>query len=511
MKKLLQSIWGMLSRPKVVVPIALALALAIGIPVYILIESGPTYEYAEAQVGNVSSDLNLSGTIKTADDVNLAFLASGRIASVSAKVGQHIKAGTVLARLDIGSLAGAVKQAWGSYQISLANYDKLIHGISDPELAVAQKTVDVAKQAYEGVRNQQDTLVENAYRAMIGSGLSAVLDADSIDVPPSNVPIVSGIYTGGQEGEYHIAVTMVSGKKYFEISGIEHDSGKIEPGMPQAMGHLGLYVQFTDIVPEGSEWIVEVPNTRSSLYMASYNAYEAAKATREQLVNNARAQYEQAEIQLEAKQASARSEDVRIAQAQVDIALGAYQAATSNYANAVVTSPIAGTITFVDLRVGEIVAAGKTVIGVVTDNKFQIETNVSSDDLSKLSLGAKATVTLDSDGTKFNAEVAGIDAGAFITSSSKAMYKVTFALTDKDPQIQAGLTAHISIAGETKNDVLTIPRAALISQNGGHAVMVKSTKKSIPEIRFIQTGLIGSDSVEIINGLTSGEKLVVLN
>ena len=510
MKNLLQSIWGMLSRPKVVVPITLILALAIGVPAYILIDNGPAYEYAKAQTGNVSSDLNLAGTIKTADDVNLAFLASGRISSVSAKVGQHVKAGTVLARLDIGSLAGAVKQAWGSYQISLANYDKLIHGISDPELAVAQKAVDVARQAYEGARNQQDTLVENAYRAMIGSGLSAVLDPDSIDVAPGNIPTVSGIYTGSQEGEYHIAVTMVSGKKYFEVSGIEHDSAKIEPGMPQAMGHLGLYIQFADTIPEGTEWIVEVPNTRSSIYMASYNAYEAAKATRAQLVDNARAQYEQAETQLKAKKASARLEDVRIAQAQVDIALGAYQAATSNYANAVIASPIAGTVTFVDLRVGEIAATGKTVIGVVTDNKFQIETNVSSDDLAKLALGTKAVVTLDNDGTQLNAEVVGMDSGAIITSSSKAMYKVTFALTDKDPRIQAGLSTHISIVGETKNDVLTIPRAALINQGGGHAVMVKLTKKSIPEIRFVQTGLIGSDSVEIINGLAVGEKIIVL-
>ena len=60
--------------------------------------------------------------------------------------------------------------------------------------------------------------------------------------------------------------------------------------------------------------------------------------------------------------------EMSVAKAQVDAARGAYEAALGAYQNNIITSPVDGTISFIDkdLKLGQSVVANKNIISITT-------------------------------------------------------------------------------------------------------------------------------------------------
>lgn len=72
---------------------------------------GADYRTATAAVGDVDQTLALSGALARSGRMDLSFTASGTVGSVSVQVGDTVRAGQVLARLDRTSLRAAVTRA----------------------------------------------------------------------------------------------------------------------------------------------------------------------------------------------------------------------------------------------------------------------------------------------------------------------------------------------------------------------------------------------------------------
>lgn len=75
----------------------------------------------------------------------------------------------------------------------------------------------------------------------------------------------------------------------------------------------------------------------------------------------------------------------------------------------------------------------------------------------------------------------------------------------KDIEVGTGGTMQLTL--DSRKDVLRIPASALNSADDKHYVYV-ADEDNMRQIRWVETGLFGDDSVEILSGLEEGEKVI---
>ncbi len=326
-----------LERPKIVIPIVSTVAIVAGVILYGSIGHAP--------IVRLSEKMNESATSTEVSDnsLDLAFIKAGRLSSVGVSVGDIVKKGEVLASLDAGDALGVVDQTKGALELAKTQYASM-------------------NVQYANVKKQQDVLVANAYRTLLSSNLIAEpvwSNSDFIAVIDNNqTPQITGSYVCDKEGQYEVepyGSGAPSGYS-FTFKGLESGSGAVTHYTPQSLGECGLSIQFpTDYVSNYEKWIINIPNKKSSSYVANKNAYDLAVANRDQALK-----------QLEANLGKNGSSEANTAQAAIDVAEGAYQTALATYQNSLIVAPMDGIVTFVDshLKVGQSVSANKTLITI---------------------------------------------------------------------------------------------------------------------------------------------------
>ncbi len=81
-------------------------------------------------------------------------------------------------------------------------------------------------------------------------------------------------------------------------------------------------------------------------------------------------------------------------------------------------------------------------------------------------------------------------------------------MTPKDFQLKEGLTVTVSIIVEERNDVLLVPNKAIIRR--GTESVVQVLKDGVVEERSIRTGISNYQNTEVIEGLSEGEKVAII-
>jgi len=104
------------------------------------------------------------------------------------------------------------------------------------------------------------------------------------------------------------------------------------------------------------------------------------------------------------------------------------------------------------------VAANAAVISVLSNAKFEIEANVSENEIAEVSLADPVAITLDVLGPseKFSGRIIKIDPAETIVSGV-VYYKVTSVFDVEDVKIKSGMTANLDIQTDKKENVLYLP------------------------------------------------------
>lgn len=257
--------------------------------------------------------------------------------------------------------------------------------------------------------------------------------------------------------------------------------------------------------------------------------FEAQRDQAQYKVTNTKVEYERAE-QLYNLGAGTK-QDLDTAKFNYDTALSTLSEAESDVAETVITAPMDGVVVGEPKTVGTMAVQGNsnpTVIMRIADtaNK-QILAQVDETDIGKVQVGQEATFTVDAytDRT-FTARVTKIsqtdtsntwDTNSSTSSSSSSSssssasviyYYVTLDVNDPDDVLKLGMTARVDITTSEKQDALVVPIAALkTNDSGSYIVRVNDdgTTEQVP----VKTGIYSSDYVEILSGLTEGDKVSI--
>lgn len=111
--------------------------------------SVPTYETAAVERRDLWQTVEVTGQIKPAARIELGFKSSGTIHGISAKVGDAVKKGEVLAELENQNVVFAARSAAAALSVAKANLRVRQAGETEQSIKVAQAQVEQAKASYD--------------------------------------------------------------------------------------------------------------------------------------------------------------------------------------------------------------------------------------------------------------------------------------------------------------------------------------------------------------------------
>jgi RND family efflux transporter MFP subunit len=381
----------------------------------------------------------------------------------------------------------------------------VLEGSSNEEIALAQVTLDNTKKDLENVTKVQNGLVENARRKLNSEGLSAETTSST-----TSTPTISGTYTG-KEGTYKLSLYSSGDGQYVSFEGLESGTVKASSVAPQPFGTKGLSLLFPNGSSQSATWTVAIPNKDSSLYITNLNTYESAQNTRDAAISTAEAAVRTAEAQLALKRATARQPDVDTALADVITAQAGVESANARLEKKILRAPASGTITKVDIKVGEISTPQKEVIVLQDITNLYLEANIGEGNISTIALGQTVSVSYDAlPGQAYTASVSSIDPSA-TEDGTVINYKIKALITDV-ATIRPGMTANMSIVTAEIPDVLVLPGRTIQKDDEGQFVPViiseKGSKRKTARTA-VTVGVKGDgDVVEVKTGVTEGTRVL---
>ncbi len=176
----------------------------------------------------------------------------------------------------------------------------------------------------------------------------------------------------------------------------------------------------------------------------------------------------------------------------------------------VLVAPMAGRLSKLDVRVGEVVTLGKVIARVITPGAYLLESRVPESDIAKVVVGMKARITFDalSNDDIFEGEVVSIEPAATVVQDVVS-YRVKFRLGREDVRLREGMTGNIDIESAKREGVLWVPYRALSKENGKSYAEVKRGAETFERVE-VTTGLEGDEgTVEVKSGLQEGDEVTI--
>lgn len=466
---------------------------------------------AKAVIQDLESTILATGKVTSITDLALSFNASDVVNTIQVRVGDKVKKGQVLATLNNRDELASLTTARGSLALAEANYEKILEGATSEEIAIKEVALSSAQISLENTKTTQDTLVANAYRALLNSTLEATSTSNSTS---TNVaPTISGTYIGTTEGDISINTYSSGSGGYFSASGIVSATGITSTNTNVPLGTSGLFISFPSGFNPGAGiiWTITIPNTKALDYVTNLNAYNSALETRDSALATAQSLIDQKQAELNLEKAEARPAELDAANAEILSAEGKYESASANYENTIIRAPAEGTITVVDIKIGELATAQKPVITLQDITNLYLEANINESNIANIKLNQPVKVTFDSlpKDQIYNAIISSIDPGATIEDGI-VNYKINATLTDL-VDIKPGMTANMTIIVFSKPNALVIPQKAIIKKDGKTFIQKPiNKKKGQTQEVSVTTGEIGDGNlVEITAGLSGGEEVVI--
>ncbi|MBI5413366.1 HlyD family efflux transporter periplasmic adaptor subunit [Candidatus Peregrinibacteria bacterium] len=449
--------------------------------------------------------------------------------------------------------------------------------LSETKVATAQKSLADAETNLKNVRSKADIDVANAYDDVPDTLNDAYAKADDAARVKSS-SVVSGGAVNGYTLNFgtcdasgsnvitslrsNIEGTLVSWES--ELKNITGSSSPetLDAAIDTAKKRLSMIKDMVDrinaiitsacLIGDSSRNTdrtnIGIARSNINTTIAALNTQEqtisAQKATNNSAITTAQTSYNAAQNslasarnELDLKKAGSTPEQlayqralVKQARANVDAQKAQIRQALANRNNydaqvqkTMIVSPIDGIVSKLDKEVGEIVSANVAAVSVVSDAKFDIETNITEADIAKIKLGDTAKITLDAfdQETFWNAAVVEINPAETVIEGVST-YKTTlqFAKADEEnlKQIKPGMTANIDILTAEKDGVLLLPGRSVYGKDGSKFVKVTKAPSNTSQPAAIQgavetkvtLGLRGSDgNVEIIDGVREGDRILI--
>lgn len=226
--------------------------------------------------------------------------------------------------------------------------------------------------------------------------------------------------------------------------------------------------------------------------------YEAAKASYEQLQRDVE---RYSKLYVENAVTNQSLEQIKL---NMESAKAQYIAAKRQLADSEIKAPIDGFIEDDFIKLGQFIGGGAQICNIIDIKNLKLNISVSEYDYTYLHTGQAVAISSNIyPELKFEGHISYI--------GKKAGYGNTFDVEVKvnnaENKLNAGMFVTANVADEHQHESIYIPRRAINGSLKNASVFVINGE--LAELKKVLTGNTQNDQVQIVEGLESGDKLVV--
>lgn len=436
-------------------------------------------EVNHAQKELIATGNVYSGVIQANEEVAITSKLAGKVLELPVEVGDEVKKGDVLLKLDDKDLQNALKQAVAAEAAASANVKSsaasVESGVVKSESGVVQAKSSMVQaetsmiQAKNSVTQAQNA-VTKAENAIEDNNVALAKSENILNDAKTNFERMKTLYEQSliSKAEYEQSeLTLKSAQS-------SYDSLKIAQKNANAT----------------------LDNAKKSLeaakqtYAKTSEGYEATKEG-----------YENAEKQVELSQNTAAIEASEQAVEQAKVAV---EIAQDNLDDAVLTSPINGIIASKNIGVGERVTAQSTVLTIVDLATVKVLTYIPASEINNIEVGDQVQVrTLSFESTT----IGNVKTISPVDEEGKG-YPVEIEIPNPDLVLKSGMLVDLQFVDEEAGEGMFVPATAVFNEEGKSYVYVANGEH--PERKEVKaTEKIGSKVV--VTGGVSEEDLIITN
>jgi len=406
--------------------------------------------------GAITESIDTVGTLEARPYIELAWESGGIVSPFRVQVGERVEKGAVLMELEDSSLSASILQSQTDILEAQAALDNLLSANSN--LYAADQALADAEYTLLGAKKNRD-----AWNRKGGSD-------ETIEEHRS------GYYAAKQTvWEKEIAFTALS-----EMDG---DDPK----------RMAAYEELRGARLARDEALRQLNNVLGSYY--SYAAetdfikYDIALAA----VEEARVAY--LRYLDPGKEIEAARANVQALQNSIDMSR--------------IIAPFNGTVTEVSSTVGEKVASGDMAVRLDNLENLMVAVYVSEVDINKVKEGMPAQVSFDAiPGKTYEGQVQSMAASGS-SESGVVEFRVDIQVMNADEQVKPGFTAVVSVVTSQVAEALLVPSQALVTSDGGLAVMRVNADGSTSPV-LVEIGASSEVFTEILDGdIQEGDRLAM--
>jgi HlyD family secretion protein len=427
-----------------------------------------TVETSTIGMGNIILSATGFGSLVAKDEVSFGFKNGGHVSEVLVSLGQQVKAGDVLARLDASTL-----------ELKYAQAAAAVAALSTPgEVASAAQAVEDAKLKLATAKDDLQHMI--GPDMMIAEDQVASAQQD-LQVAQANV---TKDPTDANKGQVSLAQANLKKARealthtYYNYS----NAYTLETFTYPIRNDKGTTVRRDLIVPTNAEMLA----ARAAYELAQANLYDAQNYL--DILNGV-------------KKVDAVPSSSVTTMTEAKLAL---DAAKADLDAATLTAPISGIITSVNLSAGQDVGTSSVVTISDMSQPYVVDASLDETDWDKAKVGFAATVTFDLlPNNNYSAKIIQVYPKLDDSSGTNMVHILVQLDKPIENDLPAGSTASVDVTGGEALNVVLVPVSALKETKDGK-YLVYLMKNGQPVQQEVEIGLQDILNAEVKSGLQRG-------
>ncbi len=191
---------------------------------------------------------------------------------------------------------------------------------------------------------------------------------------------------------------------------------------------------------------------------------------------------------------------------EMDALRAAYNLARLEVSYTEIKAPVDGVVASRFIKVGNTLAVNDPVFHITGLDPLIAYLHVPEREFRKLAAGQPARVRVDAiPGEDFTGVIERISP---VVDPETGTFKVTLNVSDSSRRLKPGMFGRFNIIYDQREDSLLVPRVALVDDETDTAVYVIENDTAVR--RSVRTGYPSGDQIEVVEGLSGDEDIVVV-
>ncbi len=498
------------------------------------------YNIVQAQVRDISKSISVNGEIKSDSEIELGSEASGQLAALYVKIGQEVKNGDIVARIENSTQRAQVTQALGALRAaeaqlasSEAQLQKVINGATLEDKSIVSSQVSAARSSLVSAQDTARNVLQTVYAGTVSAilfGTDVTLnDADSVN---PKLKFQTTAYSAKLSVENNrVAIDQII-DRHKNQSTYNIDDEALDLELQKVIEELVSMRELTDnllLALSGAITSASTPVSTINSYTTTVNAARSQILSNITALTSARYTIISAEKALQTSQGNeskvlsgARVEDIDVAEAGVQAseaavlsAQGSYQVSKAALDKTYLYSPLSGVVVDIYTDVGEFISNSTPIIKISSKDMY-VSALVSEVDIAKVSAGMTTQITLDALPNKIFTGVVDFIYPDKVEVLGIIYYEVRIDATEMQNSnltILPGMSLDVTIPYEVKEGVLSIDRSATKKDIDKYFVQILNPNKNKPidekfSKMYFESGFIGDKYIEVLSGITPDTEII---